>query len=88
MKRTVIVLVLLVAACLAGCGRVLTGPEVLAIHDTAGLAKDMFQRIDADPYAPGYVKVWAGGNALAWNNLDARIQNKPAVDANGFIPSK
>ena len=88
MKRIVLVIVLLVAACLPGCGHYLTPSECLTIHDMAGLSGDDFKRVDADPNVPFYAKQMLGGQALGWNNLDARINNKGAVDPNQFIPRR
>jgi hypothetical protein len=84
MKRLLILA--LVGLTLAGCGHYLTTAECLTIHDMAGLSDGDFKRVDADPNMPAYAKTMFGGNALAWNNLDARINNKGAVDANSYKP--
>jgi hypothetical protein len=70
----------------AGCGHWLTASECLLIHDGATQAADNFRRADADPNVPVYAKMMIGGHGLILNNLDARINNKGAVDANTFKP--
>ena len=84
MKRLLILA--LVGLMLAGCGHYLTASECLTIHDMAGLSDSDFKRVDADPNVPMYAKQMMGGQGLAWNNLDARINNKGAVDANSYQP--
>jgi hypothetical protein len=78
----------LVGLMLAGCGHYLTQSECLTIHDMATLSTDDFKRANADANVPLYAKQMLGGEGLAWNNLDARINNRGAVDANTFIPKK
>ena len=86
MRTLVIIGMLLVAVMLTGCGHYLTTAECLTIHDMAGTSYDNFTRMDADPNVPLYAKTMQGGQALAWTNLDASVNNKGSVDANSFKP--
>ena len=85
MKRLLIVVVC--GLMLAGCGRWLTNAEVIAARDWADSTADMHKRIDADPNAPLYVKVYSGGVALYAKNFTNRIANKGAEDPNDYKPA-
>ena len=86
MKRLMILALVGLMLAMAGCGHYLTASECLTIHDMATLSTDDFKRMDSDPNVPMYAKQMMGGQGLAWNNLDARINNKGAVDANSYQP--
>ncbi len=89
MKRVSVVLMALVmAGMLTGCGRWLTNAEVIAARDFADSTEDMRLRIDRDPNAPGYVKTYAGGVALYAANFTNRVNNEGAEDPNDYKPSK
>jgi len=80
MKRLMILA--LVGLMMTGCMSYVTPGDALSIHGMAGNAAAMYDRIDEDANCPDYVKVWAGGNALGWANMDAWAKGRTKADPN------
>ena len=75
MKRLLVLA--LVGLMITGCVDIVQPSHRVAIHDTATLAADMDERVQADANCPSYVKTYSGANARSWAVLDAWSHGKP-----------